>query len=293
MGVAYTNPKRHDQLFKWLITRFIDEFFELFFPRVKPQEIQFIDKEFLERLHAQKAAVTADLFLALKAQIDGQVFEIVIVLEFKNVKENVCPQLRQYYAHALSIQQHPVWSIVIFTDDQPWQMKGPLQIPIAYSYYEGFALMTIDVIKLRSLRAETLTKQHHLLAKLLALKAEIGDQQRAALVLAVYKARTMMKQGLPDDIDLLIEQFIRAYSGLSRKQLQAIKEEAQMIMIAPTITEHYQEMFKLEGKIDNLTQLLEMGKLTEEEYQALVKPVQEHLAILKSVESEELYQDHE
>ena len=43
------NPKSHDQLFKWLIRSFIDEFFEHYFPQVKVKikKDAFIDKEFI------------------------------------------------------------------------------------------------------------------------------------------------------------------------------------------------------------------------------------------------------
>lgn len=293
MGEVLRNPKRHDQLFKWLIRRFINDFFALFFPEVAPRHIRFMDKEFLERLDENKAAVMADLFLALQAKVKGQVFEVVIILEFKSRKEDVRQQIRSYFAHALCIQKHPVWSIVMFTDDGMWQPNGPIGIPVGYSYSAGFTELFVDVIKLKALRAETLIKQRTLLGKLLALKANDENMDRSLLIEEIYLAKQAMKAELPQDIDFLIDQFVRSYGNLEPMRVQRIKEEAEMILIAPTITEHYQQMFELQGKIKNMTELFEEGDLSEARYQELVNPLKHHLAILKSIESEELYQQAE
>lgn len=280
-----TNPRVHDSLFKWLIGRYTYEFFQLFFPHVKTEHIHNADKEFIQQLEESKASVQADLLLAMKAEVEGRKSEMIIVLEFKSKKEDAQEQIQTYFAHALNIYRKPVWAIVLFTDDDFWEAPDEYRIPIAFSSREGFIDLVVDVIKLKGLEAEKLSRHQTLLAKLLALKADDRSLDRKQLVQEIYLAAKAMGENIPDDINLLIQRFIKQYGRLPTQDIKAIQEAVDMIEVASTITEHYELRGKREGKIlgriEMLEDLKENGLITEGQFNERLTSLQAELEAIK------------
>ena len=52
-----SNPKMHDNIFKWLLASFIDDFFAWFFSDVEVRHIHPIDKEFIKKYEALKESI--------------------------------------------------------------------------------------------------------------------------------------------------------------------------------------------------------------------------------------------
>ena len=88
------NPKEHDKLFKWMLSEFTDDFFAYFFPQLEIRIVQSLDKEFNQELEKQKAATEADLLLLVEVEIDGRIWEILIVIEHKSKREDVTRQMQ-------------------------------------------------------------------------------------------------------------------------------------------------------------------------------------------------------
>jgi hypothetical protein len=53
----------HDQLFKWMISIYIREFFAHYFPKVKIGKCESLEKEFVEKYEGLKDSIEGDLFL--------------------------------------------------------------------------------------------------------------------------------------------------------------------------------------------------------------------------------------
>ena len=62
----------HDMWFKWLIKRFVADFFDYFFPDMNIGNYVVLDKEFHEEgKDRQGASKESDLFLAVEAEVEG------------------------------------------------------------------------------------------------------------------------------------------------------------------------------------------------------------------------------
>ena len=83
------NPKLHDNIFKWAIASFIDSFFAYFAKGVAVSNIEIIDKEFIKKFEPLKESLKGDLFLAVKVDIDGKSWQIVILIELKSKREDM------------------------------------------------------------------------------------------------------------------------------------------------------------------------------------------------------------
>ena len=115
--MSKSNPKPHDNLFKWLIRSFIYDFLAYFFPNVKVKNCKFIDKEFISKYEALKDSLKGDLFIAAELEIDGQISEIVIHHENQSNRESLEERVFEYLCYAWLLKRKPVWSIVFYTDD--------------------------------------------------------------------------------------------------------------------------------------------------------------------------------
>ncbi|KPA11309.1 hypothetical protein MHK_008489 [Candidatus Magnetomorum sp. HK-1] len=242
--MAQSNPKSHDNLFKWLIRSFIYDFFAYFFPNVKVKNCRFIDKEFISKYEALKDSLKGDLFIAAELEIDDQVSEIVIHHENQSNRESLDKRVFEYLCYAWLLKQKPVWSIVFYTDDAVWRK------PVPDKYWYGFdsknekQFHKFDVIKLKSYMSNELIQKESLLCKLLALKANDKNTDPETLVRKIYQTVSQMKDQLPKDILLLIEQFVSFYKKISQETFERIKKEVNMTEYAESISEYY----ILEGK---------------------------------------------
>ena len=77
------NPKEHDKLFKWMLTDYTEDFFAYFFPDVTVRDYLVLDKEFYQELAKEEAAVASDLLLLMEVALEGQIWDILIVIELK------------------------------------------------------------------------------------------------------------------------------------------------------------------------------------------------------------------
>jgi len=77
------------------------------------------------------------------------------------------------------------------------------------------------------------------MCKLLALKANDKDTDPEELVRKIYQTASQMKDQLPRDILLLIEQFVSFYKKISQETFERIKKEVNMIDYPETISEYY------------------------------------------------------
>ena len=89
MSPKKTNPKTHDQLFKWLLTAMTGQFFDFFYPDINVRGCEVIDKEFLAKFPGLKESLKGDLFLLLQVEIDERAWEIVILIEHKSERRDV------------------------------------------------------------------------------------------------------------------------------------------------------------------------------------------------------------
>lgn len=121
----------HDCLFKWVISSFLNEFFELFFPTVAIQSYRLVDKEFYQRLGAQEQSIEADLLILAEVLIDGRRWQLVILIELKSRKVMAMDQVRKYLLHACLLTDLPVWPLLLFTDDAVWMTQLEDRFPLA------------------------------------------------------------------------------------------------------------------------------------------------------------------
>jgi len=237
--MSKSNPKPHDNLFKWLIRSFIYDFLAYFFPNVKVKNCKFIDKEFISKYEALKDSLKGDLFIAAELEIDGQISEIVIHHENQSNRESLDERVFEYLCYAWLLKRKPVWSIVCYTDDAIWRK------PVPDKYWYGFdsknekQFHKFDVIKLKSHMSSELIQKESLLCKLLALKANDKDTDPEKLVREIYQTVSQMKDQLSRDILLLIEQFVSFYKQISQETFERIKKEVNMTDYPETISEYY------------------------------------------------------
>jgi hypothetical protein len=84
-----------------------------------------------------------------------------------------------------------------------------------------------------------LIQKESLLCKLLALKANDKDTDPESLVKDIYQTVSQIKDKLPRDILLLIEQFVSFYKKISQKTFERIKKEVNMTEYLETISQYY------------------------------------------------------
>jgi hypothetical protein len=234
-----SNPKSHDNLFKWLIRAFIDDFFAYFFPSIKVKSFRFIDKEFISRYEALKDSLKGDLFIAAEIELENQIYEIVIHHENQSKRQPMDERVYEYHCYAWLLKRKPVWSIVFFTDDAVWRK------PVSDQFWYGFDSKNhkqyhkFDVIKLKSHMSSELIQKQSLLCKLLALKANDKDTNPEKLVRQIYQSVSKMKNSLSKDKLLLIEQFVSFYKKIPQKTFELIKKEVDMTGYAETISDYY------------------------------------------------------
>jgi hypothetical protein len=248
--MSQSNPKPHDNLFKWLIRSFIYDFFAYFFPEIKVKNCRFIDKEFISKYQALKDSLKGDLFIAAELEIDDQISEIIIHHENQSNRTEIDERVFEYLCYAWLLKRKPVWSIVFYTDDAIWRK------PVADQYWYGFnsknekQFHKFDVIKLKTHMSSELIQKESLLCKLLALKANDKNTDPEALVRKIYQAVSQMKNQLPRDILLLIEQFVSFYKKISQETFELIKKEVNMTDYAETISDYYIQAGEKKGKIE-------------------------------------------
>jgi hypothetical protein len=233
------NPKSHDNLFKWLIRSFIYDFFDYFFPDVKVKDFQFIDKEFISKYEALKDSLKGDLFITAEVEIDGQVSEIVIHHENQSNRAFMEERVFEYLCYAWLLKRKPVWSIVLYTDDAIWRKPIPDKFWYGFDSENEKQYHKFDVIKLKDHMSSELIKKESMLCKLLALKANDKETDPESLVRDIYKTVGQIKDKLPREILLLIEQFVAFYKKISQEAFERIKKEANMTDYAETISEYY------------------------------------------------------
>ncbi len=278
------NPKKHDSLFKWLITSFTEEFFAHYFPKIKIGAYTFIDKEFISKYEALKESLEGDLFLVMEVEIDGQIQEIVIQIEHMSKKKDVSGRVFEYLCYAWLLREKPVWSIVIYTDDAVWRKQVPDSFQYAFDS-DGKQFHNFDVIKVKAENSGDLIKKHSMLCKLLALKANDKGTDPEKLVREIYHTASELKDRLTNEQLLLIDQWVNAYKKVADQTLDKIKKEVKMAFVATTITEHIQHESeikgeikgKIKGKIELLENLYTQGILTKELFEEMAKPLRNEL----------------
>lgn len=288
-----TNPKPHDALFKWLITAFTEDFFAHSFPDVPIGAYTFIDKEFVRKYEALKESLRGDLFLVMEVEIDGELQEIVIRIEHQATRTDVAERIYEYACYAWLLRKRPVWSMVVYTDDAIWHKSVPNAFWYAFDSQQGKQFHRFDVIKIKDEKSADLIRQHSLLCKMLALKADDRGVEQETLVREIYRAAAALRNQLTDDRLLLLEQWVNFYSRLHRQTVRAIKEETRMDMIATTISEHIfnqglakgeaegeargEVRGKIEGQLSMLETLRQFGQVTDEQFERMAGPLRQKL----------------
>ena len=97
-----------------------------------------------------------------------------------------------------------------------------------------------------------------------------------------------MKNELPNEQKLLAEQWVQAYKKVPEKTVEKIKQEVNMSFSATTITEHYVNMGRNEGKIEALEELYRFSFLSKEQMEKMIEPLKEQLQNLQSAEKSAL-----
>lgn len=232
-----SNPKTHDNVFKWALATFSSAFFDYFAKEVNVSKIEVIDKEFIKKYEPLKESIKGDLFMAVAVEMEGEPWEIVILIELKSKREDVHRKMREYMCYASLLRDVPVWGIVVYTDEADWRLEMTDKFPFAYTKESGLHRVPYDIIKLKHKSAE-LIKQRSLLLKVLALKADDTGCDREELIREIYRAVAEQEAELTDDQKLLVERFVITYAKLPDSMVDKIKKEVKMTFVASTITEH-------------------------------------------------------
>ncbi len=244
------NPKSHDSLFKWLITAFTEDFFAHYFPRVRIGKYSFIDKEFISRYEALKESLKGDLFLAMEVETEGTYSEIVIQIEHQSEKEDVPERVYEYSCYAWLLKKKPVWSIVIYTDEAVWRKTVSGSFWYAFDSGNGKQHHHFDVVKVKAEKSRDLIRNHSLMCRLLALKADDRGTDPEEMVYEIYRAAAGMKDRLTNGQLLLLDQWVAFYKKISDRTLDRIKKEADMEFVETTISEHIFNQGILRGKAE-------------------------------------------
>jgi len=101
------------------------------------------------------------------------------------------------------------------------------------------AFLNGEVIFREFLMSSELIQKESLLCKLLALKANDTDTDPEELVREIYQTVSQMKDQLPRDILLLIEQNVSFYKKISQEIFERIKKEVRMDDYPETISVLY------------------------------------------------------
>ena len=128
---AYTI--NHDQLFKWLISAFLLEFFEYFFPDSRLDPGTEIDKEFYKNWQEQVKAKEGDLLVRTKVDAGGKSHEVSLLIEHKSWREDIRVQLENYWSHTMLMGLGPVWPIAVFSDDRKWKRAPDTRLRLGFS----------------------------------------------------------------------------------------------------------------------------------------------------------------
>ena len=283
------NSKKHDALFKWLITSFTEEFFGHYFPDIQVGQYRFMDKEFISRYEALRESLEDDLFLIMEVEMEGAIHEVVIQIEHVSKKKDVSARMYEYLCYAWLLKRKPVWSIIIYTDDSIWRKSVPDSFWFGFSSRMNRQLCHFDVIKVNSERSADLIQKHSLMCKLLALKADDRDTDRGQLVADIYRTAAQIVDVLDNDRKLLIDQWVNAYHNLRPESLEQIKKEVNMSFTATTISEHIRNEGKIEGIIEGevkgqikiLEDLYLTKILTLEQFEMMVNPLRKRLQYLQ------------
>jgi len=267
-----------------LITCFTRAFFAHYFPDIVVGKYTFIDKEFISKYEALKESLKDDLFLIMEIEVSGVTQDVVIQIEHKSNREDVSERIYEYLCYAWLLRRKPVWSIVIYTDDAAWRKPIPDTFWYAFSSKNKKQYCHFDVIKVNSEKSSDLIKKHSLMCRLLALKADDSDVDSKALIYEIYKYIEDTKNELTNEEKLLAEQWVQAYKKVPKKSVEKIKQEVNMSFSATTITEHYVNMGRNEGKIEALEELYRFSFLSKEQMEKMIEPLKEQLQNLQSSE---------
>ena len=288
----------HDTLFKWLISSFFQEFIAHYFPKTRLGSYTILDKQFYKE-SKDKEGVTneeADLFLIVEVEIDGVLQDIVVIIEHKSARTDVREQLMKYFCHAWLARGKPVWPIAFFTDDKTWRKPLDHRVWIGITNGERQYLV-YDMIKLSEERSADLIRHRSLFCKLLALKANTAGCRRTDLLRAIFDQVAELGDRLDHNKTILIENFVKFYSNLSQKTIEKVRQEAKMAIVAPTILEQYQLIFKENGKkigqkegqlktcresLATYEAMLADGDITESAFKKLADPISQKIAILEA-----------
>ena len=115
---------------------------------------------------------------------------------------------------------------------------------------------------------------------------EVEDSK--ALIYEIYKYLEDMKNELTNYEKLLAEQWVQAYKKVPDESVEKIKQEVNMSFSATTITEHYVNMGRNEGKIEALEELYRFSFLSKEQMEKMIEPLKEQLQNLQSSEKSAL-----
>ena len=296
MGKAESNPKQHDNIFKWLLVAFIDDFFDFFFHDLDIQDIEIIDKEFVNTYEALKESLRGDLFLVVDVLLNGQRQDIVILIEIQSRRADLSRRLHEYTCYAALLRRRPVWCIALFSDDNIWRTRPPDRFPFAYSSKTGMIEIPYDIIKLKDYESAGLMRQRSLLLKLLALKANDAGCCRKTLVREIYQAAAENEHELTNEQRILIERFVSYYAALPEEAVDQIKKEVEMTFVATTLTEHLlhegEKRGTIKGAMNNLQELYNLGVVPEDIYQARMTSLKQQLEALEQ-EIRELTQNED
>jgi flagellar biosynthesis/type III secretory pathway protein FliH len=185
---------------------------------------------------------------------------------------------------------------VVYTDDAIWRKPVSDHFWYAFDSRDGKQYHRFDVIKIKTEKSRDLIRQHSLLCKMLALKADDRGIEQEELIREIYQAAAEMKDVLSEEHLLLLEQWVNAYKKVSEPMLKQIKKEIGMEFIATTISEHifHEGLLKgkaegeakgkaqgeIEGQIKMLDIFHQLGLVLDEQYQLMIQPLQQQLAEL-------------
>jgi predicted transposase YdaD len=247
----------HDRLFKELLSTFIVEFLELFFPEVvsylEPDTLVFLDKEVFTDVTAGEQ-YEADLIVKFKFR--GQDTCFLIHIENQSyVQADFGQRMFRYFSRLYEKFGIPVYPIVVFSQDAPrtqqpniFEIAFPNKVVLNFNY---------EVIQLNRLNWRDFLQQENPVASALMAKMDIAPGERPRVkseclrllaTLQLNPAKTKMISGFVDTylkLNAAEEDIFKAEIA----KFEPVKQEEVMEIVTSWMQEGI-EVGKLAGKLE-------------------------------------------
>ncbi|MBN3896465.1 MAG: DUF4351 domain-containing protein [Nostoc sp. NOS(2021)] len=217
----------HDRLFKELLSNFLPEFIELFFPDISAylerDSIEFLPQEIFTDVTEGERKI---LDIVLQVSVRNQDTLFIIHTEHQSYSQtNFNQRMFTYFARLHEKYALPVYPIVIYSHDSP-------QTPEPNSYRIDFPNKRVlefnyEVVQLNQLKWQDFVNQRNPVASALMAKMRIDVQERPTVKL--MSLQLLANLGLNPAQIQLISGFIDTYLDLNAQEEIMFQEQLASI----------------------------------------------------------------